>query len=102
MLKYFVLLFFLLGLLVGNLVPNGISFEDKTKITAEHEHPEHTSSAEDCASHQCHVCHSSHCSMELCVADNLKSLAGNLSGISYKFNYSYSFSSVLERPPIFS
>lgn len=111
-LKYLVVIFFLLGSFVGSLFPNEISpvAKEKTEISsavnsfsdmASHSHGHPQMPEADCTQ-QCHTCHSANCLMELCAADSFSDLTVQISNAGYNFNYSYLYSKVLKRPPIFS
>lgn len=111
-LKYIVVIFFLLGSFVGSLFPNEILpiTKAKTEITnsvnsfsdmASHSHDHPQMPEADCTQ-QCHTCHSANCSMELCAAGDFLSSTIQISNSGYNFSYSYLYSNVLKRPPIFS
>lgn len=111
-LKYLVVIFFLLGSFVGSLFPNEVSSISKAKTEisnsvtsvsdmASHSHSHPQMPEADCTQ-QCHTCHSANCFMELCAADAFFNLTVQISNSGYNFNYSYLYSNVLKRPPIFS
>lgn len=115
-LKYYFILLLIFGSLIGR--PIGITilnsiFNIVTPTVAthqsnsanevkSHDHAEHRElpGETDCAHQKCHVCHSSHCSMELCVAENFTNQDSLLFAAGYQFNYSYLYFKVLKRPPI--